>query len=50
VKPRVDYVCTATGGTGAFREFVEKILEDHPDFPTLIETYARLGYFKPART
>jgi 3-deoxy-D-manno-octulosonate 8-phosphate phosphatase (KDO 8-P phosphatase) len=50
VKPRVDYVCTATGGTGAFREFVEKILEDHPDFPSLIETYARLGYFKPVRT
>jgi 3-deoxy-D-manno-octulosonate 8-phosphate phosphatase (KDO 8-P phosphatase) len=46
VKPRVDYVCTHTGGTGAFREFVEKILEDHPDFPNLVETYAEHGYFK----
>jgi 3-deoxy-D-manno-octulosonate 8-phosphate phosphatase (KDO 8-P phosphatase) len=49
VKPRVDFVCATSGGDGAFREFVEKILEGHPDFPSLIQTYARFGCFKPVR-
>lgn len=29
VKSKVDYVCEAHGGYGAFREFVEKILSDN---------------------
>ena len=45
VRDRVDHVCATPGGYGAFREFVEHILADHPDFPQLIETYAKHGRF-----
>jgi 3-deoxy-D-manno-octulosonate 8-phosphate phosphatase (KDO 8-P phosphatase) len=47
VRDRVDYVCETPGGLGAFREFVEVILEDSPEFAEVIETLIRDGVYKP---
>jgi 3-deoxy-D-manno-octulosonate 8-phosphate phosphatase (KDO 8-P phosphatase) len=40
VKQEVDYVTTAHGGEGAFREFVEKILADNGELDKLITQLA----------
>ncbi|ADY14238.1 KdsC family phosphatase [Sphaerochaeta globosa] len=45
VKREVDYVCQTQGGYGAFREFVEHILQDRKDFQHLIEIYAQKGRY-----
>lgn len=39
VKREVDYVCKSHGGDGAFREFVEKILNDNNLLDGLIASY-----------
>jgi 3-deoxy-D-manno-octulosonate 8-phosphate phosphatase (KDO 8-P phosphatase) len=47
VKERVDYVCTTKGGDGAFREFVESLLQHTKEFSDLVTSYATYGVFKP---
>lgn len=39
IKKEVDYVTHATGGNGAFREFVEKILSDNGKLDDLLKYY-----------
>lgn len=39
VKSKVDYVCEAHGGYGAFREFVEKILSDNGLLESVLTSY-----------
>jgi 3-deoxy-D-manno-octulosonate 8-phosphate phosphatase (KDO 8-P phosphatase) len=50
IRQKVRYVCKQDGGSGAFREFVETILQDRPEFLELLEIYAREGrYVEPER-
>jgi 3-deoxy-D-manno-octulosonate 8-phosphate phosphatase KdsC-like HAD superfamily phosphatase len=37
----VDYVTTLPGGNGAFREFVEKILNENGVFDKILKEYMR---------
>jgi 3-deoxy-D-manno-octulosonate 8-phosphate phosphatase (KDO 8-P phosphatase) len=41
IKREVDYVTTLSGGNGAFREFVEKILNENGVFDKILKEYTK---------